>query len=275
MAHLDYLVLRFIRRNLPEKVTRSLLRRNVVIKPGLETREPQQAAIRYRDTLAEAGIALEGKHVLVFGYGGRFAIGVELLRLGAGHVTLTDLFAPPDDKRNDYLLPEFSDYLERVDGQVRPKEKYLTLLHGDIRVTAADLAQHPLDGVVSTSVYEHLDDVDGITKALQSTLKPGGFFLAYVDLRDHYFKYPFEMLTFSQQTWSRWLNPTSNLNRYRVKDYRAIFEKYFPNPQIEVFERDRDSFLAARKGIRPEFLTGNEDEDAVTQIRVMGQKDER
>ena len=116
--NLKYIFLRRIRRILPETITRSLLRRGIFIKPGLETREPHEAALRYRDALREKGIHLQGKHILVFGYGGRFAIGVELLRLGAAHVTLTDLFAPPDERRNDFLLPEFSDYLERVNGLV-------------------------------------------------------------------------------------------------------------------------------------------------------------
>ena len=167
---LTYLLLRITRHFLPETVTRTLLRSGIFIQPGLETREPRQAAIRYQNDLAEKGIAIQGKHILVFGYGGRFAIGVELLRLGAAHVTLTDLFAPPDDRRNDYLLPEFGEYLERVDGIVQPRSQNITLLHGDIRTTAVGFKNYPLDGVVSTSVYEHLEDVDGITRALAGTL---------------------------------------------------------------------------------------------------------
>jgi hypothetical protein len=268
-VNIRYVILRTIRHFLPERLTRTLLRSGIVIKPGLETREPQQAAFRYQESLKEKGISLEGKHLLVFGYGGRFAIGIELLRLGAAHVTLTDLFAPPDDKRNDYLLPEYPQYLQRIDGVVLPRDEFITLLHGDIRVTAAELAKDPLDGVVSTSVYEHLDDVDGITKALQSTLKPGGFFIAYVDLRDHYFKYPFEMLSYSESVWRRWLNPTSNLNRYRMQDYQRVVGTYFPRAEYLVTERDPGNFRLARGRIRPEFLSGDEQTDAVTQIRVM------
>jgi SAM-dependent methyltransferase len=268
-VNIRYLILRTIRHFLPESLTRTLLRSGIVIKPGLETREPHQAALRYQLTLQEKGISLEGKHLLVFGYGGRFAIGIELLRLGASHVTLTDLFAPPDDKRNDYLLPDYAQYLQRVNGVVRPRNEFITLLHGDIRVTASGLAKSPLDGVVSTSVYEHLDDVDGITRALHSVLKPGGFFIAYVDLRDHYFKYPFEMLSYSDKVWTRWLNPTSNLNRFRMRDYQRVIGTYFPRAEYLVTERDAGNFHLAKDRIRPEFLTGDEQLDAVTQIRVM------
>lgn len=266
--NLQYVILRLIRHNLPEPWTRTLLRRGIVIQPGMETREPEMAALRYRDALAEKGISLTGKRVLVFGYGGRFAIGAELLQLGAAHVVLTDLYAPPDDRRNDYLLPEFSRYLQRVDGRVVPRPEYITLLHGDIRETAASLAAQPLDGIFSTSVYEHLGDVLGITQALYSTLKSDSFFLAYIDLRDHYFKYPFEMYCYSESTWKHWLNPTSNLNRYRFHDYRRIFESVFPHVEYQVLERDEAHFEAARDRIRPEFLTGDLTEDAITQIRV-------
>jgi SAM-dependent methyltransferase len=270
--NLIYLFLRVSRHFLPEKITRTLLRSGIFIKPGLETREPRRAAIRYQADLAEQGITIQGKHILVFGYGGRFAIGVELLRLGAAHVTLTDLFAPPDDRRNDYLLPEFGEYLERVDGQVQPKTKYLTLLHGDIRAAAAGFKDRLLDGVVSTSVYEHLGDVDGITAALASTLKPGGFFIAYIDLRDHYFKLPFEMLCYEEKVWEKWLNPTSNLNRYRMRDYRRVFERHLPGFVMDVTESSPDQFARVKARIRPEFLSGDDKEDAVTQIRVIAGK---
>ncbi len=270
--NLTYLFLRVTRHFLPETITRSLLRSGIFIKPGLETREPRQAALRYQRDLADQGISLEGQHILVFGYGGRFAIGVELLRLGAIHVTLTDLFAPPDDRRNDYLLPEFNQYLEYIQGRVQPKSQYLTLLHGDIRLTSTKFIDHPLDGVVSTSVYEHLDDVDGITRALASTLKPGGFFIAYVDLRDHYFKLPFEMLSYTENTWKNWLNPTSNLNRFRLQDYKLVFEQSFTAYQIDILERNHEQFRNAKERILPEYLSGNDEEDSVTQIRVFARK---
>ncbi len=168
-VNLKYMFLRVVRHFLPEKITRSLLRRGIIIRPGLETREPEQAAARYDTDLKKHHRTLTGKRILVFGYGGRFAIAVELLKLGVAHVTLTDLFAPPDDRRNDYLLPENSAYLQSIRGQTTPRAEYITLLHGDIRETSKTYQSEKFDLVVSTSVYEHLDDVDGITEALSHT----------------------------------------------------------------------------------------------------------
>jgi hypothetical protein len=80
------------------------------------------------------------------------------------------------------------------------------------------------------------------------------------------------MLCYSDSTWKKWLNPTSNLNRYRVRDYRQVFELFLPGYQLDVLERDQDKFEAARARILSHFLSGDDQEDAVTQIRVSGLK---
>ena len=67
-----YLIPRLARHFLPEKLVRTLLLRNVIIRPGLETSNPFAAVQRYVDVLSERGLSLRGKRVLVFGYGGRF-----------------------------------------------------------------------------------------------------------------------------------------------------------------------------------------------------------
>jgi hypothetical protein len=118
-------------------------------------------------------------------------------------------------------------------------------------------------------VYEHLDDVEGITRALARLTCTGGIHLHYVDLRDHYFKYPFEMLTYSKHTWQRWLNPTSNLNRYRIPDYRRAFEQSFERVEIQVLASDPVAYEKAHKRIRPEFNSGDMQIDTATLIRVI------
>jgi SAM-dependent methyltransferase len=262
--NLNYLLLRLIRHFLPEPVTRFLLRRGLVIRPGLETREPASAAARYRDALETRGASLAGKRVLVFGYGGNFAVGAELLKAGAAHVVLLDRFAPPDDRRNRELVRAYPDYFSLQGGQVAANDAFLTLIHDDVKnVRAAKF-----DLALSSSVYEHLDDVDGLTAALAALTAPGGVHLHYVDLRDHYFDLPFEMLKFSERTWKAWLNPTSNLNRFRLRDYRRVFEKYFADVTVKTLAREPEAFARARDKIRPEFLTGDDAHDTTTLIEI-------
>ena len=92
--NVEYLLLRFLRRNLPEKAVKTLLRKRLIIKPGLETREPRKAVERYQALLNEHSLSFTGKNVLIFGYGGSLAVAVELLRSGCAHVTVCDLFPP-------------------------------------------------------------------------------------------------------------------------------------------------------------------------------------
>ena len=267
--NLKYILLRLIRHFLPGKFIRFLLLRGWVIRPGLETRSPAQAAERYRADLAEAGVDLQNKTILVFGYGGRFSLGIELLRLGAAHVVLVDKFAPPDDAYNSGLLPVNEKYLQVQQGRVIPHPAWMTLIEADIRSPEVRAALPRVDIVVSSSVYEHLDDVEGVTKALAAVTE--GIQLHYVDLRDHYFKYPFEMLCYSEKIWYGWLNPTSNHNRYRLWDYQDVFGAYFDDVEITILERDEAAFNAVRTRVRPEFQRGDLAQDSVTRIKVVAQ----
>ena len=76
------------------------------------------------------------------------------------------------------------------------------------------------------------------------------------------------MLRYSASSWKRWLNPRQNLNRWRLKDYETVFRRHFEEVSIEVLDRDREAFEAARRGIRDEFLTGDIEADSVTEIEV-------
>ena len=78
----------------------------------MESSDPFAAVEQYITGLSAYGKSIKGKRVLVFGYGGRFAVGVELLRKGAAHVVLCDHFVLLDKERNLELLPKYADYLD-------------------------------------------------------------------------------------------------------------------------------------------------------------------
>ena len=92
--NLRYLFPRLIRHFMPESLARFLLKRRWIIKPGLESNDPAAAVEQYVDVLAKNGLTLEGKRILVFGYGGRgFAWG-GLVPRGAGAVGFCGPFGP-------------------------------------------------------------------------------------------------------------------------------------------------------------------------------------
>lgn len=270
--NIRYLVLRFLRHFMPEGLARFLLKRRWLIQPGLESSDPFSAVERYVEILSLNGVTIQGKRVLVFGYGGRFAVGVDLLRRGAAHIVLCDHFVLLDHERNRELLSAYGDYLKLEQDKVRPRSEFITLLHGDIREDQIQRQIEQVDIVLSTSVYEHLGDVAGITRALAKLTVPQGVHLHFVDLRDHYFKYPFEMLKYSENMWRNFLNPTSNLNRFRVNDYQRVFDASFQQANITVLERLMDEFNKVKGEIRSEFKTGEDAMDAVTLIHVIARQ---
>ena len=270
--NLPYLIPRLVRHFLPEKLVRTLLLRNIIIHPGLETDNPLAAVKRYVDVLSERGLSFQGKRVLVFGYGGRFDIGFGLLKAGAAHVILCDKYAPPDEVHNQRVFASQEKYFFMEKEGLRPRPEWITLLEADIRDAQATRQIEPVDFVISSSVYEHLDDVEGITRALAKLTKPDGLHVHYVDLRDHYFKYPFEMLRFSEHTWRTWLNPSTNHNRYRLWNYRDAFKACFAQVEVKILTREEDAFRKLLPRIRPEFVSGNLEEDAVGVILVSASK---
>ena len=270
--NLPYLIPRLVRHFLPEKLVRTLLLRNIIIHPGLETDNPLAAVKRYVEVLSEHGLSFQGKRVLVFGYGGRFDIGLGLLKAGAAHVILCDKYAPPDEVHNQRVFASEEKYFFMEKEGLRPRPEWITLLEADIRDAQETKQIEPVDFVISSSVYEHVDDVEGITRALAKLTKPDGLHIHYVDLRDHYFKYPFEMLRFSEHTWRTWLNPSTNHNRYRLWNYRAAFKSCFAQVEIKILTREEDAFRKLLPRIRPEFVSGNLEEDAVGVILLIASK---
>ena len=272
ILNLPYLIPRLIRRFLPERLVRMLLLRNIIIKPGLETNNPFAAIQRYVDVLSEYGHSFQEKRVLIFGYGGRFDIGYGILKEGAAHVILCDKYASPDEAHNLRMFGAQEKYFVMGNKGLRPRPEWITLLEADIRDVPASRDVEPVDIVISSSVYEHLEDVEGITEALAKLTKRDGIHVHYVDLRDHYFKYPFEMLRFSENTWRRWLNPTTNHNRYRLWDYRRAFNACFDQVEIDFLTREEEAFRKLLPHIRPEFVSGNIEDDAVGVIQVVALK---
>src|SRR5215216_1845392 len=269
--NLSYLLPRLVRHFLPEKLVRAMLLHGWIIRPGIETSNPSAAVKRYADVLSSRGSSFWGKRVLVLGYGGRFDVGFSLLKEGASHVILCDKYAPPDEPHNLQLFGGEEKYFVVEKSGLRPRKEWITLLQTDIRDIQAKGEIEAVDIILSSSVYEHLDDVEGITRALADLTKPDGLQIHYVDLRDHFFKYPFEMLRFSEETWRRWLNPSSNHNRYRLWDYRRVFEACFEQVEIEILSREEAAFRKVMPHLRPEFVSGTL-EDAVGLIQVVASK---
>ncbi len=269
---LAYVLPRFVRHILSDDLVKFMLEKRFILKPGLETSNPQAAVANYMKNLAKYQVDIRGKRILVFGYGGRFDVGCGLLINGAKQVILLDRFSRPDPSLNKLLLGTYPQYVTIQNGFVVPSGEELVLVEGNILLKEVQEKIEKVDVILSNSVYEHISQVEEITRILAKLLTPQGISFHTIDLRDHYFKYPFEMLTFSEKTWVRWLNPTSNHNRYRYRDYEKIFGSCFEDSQIKILERLPEEFLKAKPHILPEFLTGDPEIDNVSIISVFASR---
>ncbi|MBT8494383.1 MAG: class I SAM-dependent methyltransferase [Deltaproteobacteria bacterium] len=263
-SRLEYWTMRSLRRATPQILVDFLLDRGIYLKPGLDTAAPLRLAHRYRDKATALGHPIEGAELLVVGFGGSLGIGIHLLELGASRVVLQDPFAPPRHKRIGELPAELRRKYLDADGQPRGPQLTVRREHLDSLADEAD----SFDLIVSNSVLEHVGDLGAIARGCRLVMKPGGLCLHCVDLRDHYFRYPFEMLCYSDEVWDRWLNASNNLNRLRMPDYRRVFAEYFERIVVEPVEWLHDEFAAYKPRIRPEFLTGNDSDDAAITIWV-------
>jgi SAM-dependent methyltransferase len=264
LGPVDYLVLRLVRHCLPDRVVRLLLHRGLVIRAGIETSAPGAAIRRFMDAIEGAGETVVGRRILIFGYGGRLDVAVELLRAGAQHVVLVDPYADPIPVTAS-LASAGRPFFETSGAKAVPAPRWFTVLRAPLRQYLSN-GGSPVDMVLSNSVLEHVDDVAGAVADLARVTAPGGQHFHFIDLRDHFFRYPFEMLCYSERSWRRFLNPGSNLNRLRVWDYERLFSAGFPRVTVQVRYSDLPAFRATRSRIRPEFLSGDEGRDAITQI---------
>lgn len=267
MIKLGYVIPRMIRRHLPSRVVHWAKGMRLGIEPGLETRQPGAAADRYEERLHTLGKEFRGMKILILGYGGHYGLAVELLERGAKHIFLLDPYANPDHRANLRLAGDSCSYLNIEGNLVLPREEWITLIREE--VDHHNFAQYdPIDLVFSWSVLEHISSLDQTIQALSKFTSSEGNHIHFVDVRDHFFKYPFEMLCYSEKVWRRYLNPPSNLNRLRVWDYEALFSRYFNHVEIEILKQDLDSFNKAKTRVRAEFLSGDESRDSASRVLI-------
>ncbi len=126
------------------------------------------------------------------------------------------------------------------------------------RATSLDpLADASIDLVLSNSVLEHVSGMDDLAQDLCRVLAPGGAMLHLVDYRDHYFRYPYHHLLWSDAVWDRWLNP-GDLPRWRIRDHVECFERHGLHVEILRASPLAAEFEKVRTRIHPRFRTYDE-----------------
>lgn len=251
MIPLEYLALRLGRRAIPAALMKTILQMGVGPTPGLETREPEAAADLYEAAVAELGLNWHNRRVMIFGYGGNPDLGIELLGRGAEEVVLLDPYAQPRQDSNEPHQGNTALHFER-----RRLSEYVQ-------------AGGRVDLVLSWSVLEHVRDPGATVGSMAAVCRPSGAQVHFVDLRDHVFRYPFEMFCHSERTWNRYLDPPSHLNRIRPWGVEQHFNENFRRVTVGIWESDPEAFRRTQPRIRKEFLSGEDTVDSATRLRVL------
>jgi SAM-dependent methyltransferase len=216
-----YIAAGVVRRYLPEQVLFAIMKLRG--DGSLAENARDEYLLTWQSKLARRKWNFVGKHILEVGSGRYARFGLQMLAAGAERVTLVDLYAVPlNDSAHRVMLEQDC---ERLGLDYRDACSRINLIRGDITALPVPDAKHRTDIVISHAVLEHVDDPAAILDCCYTWLKPDGVTYHWIDLRDHnlQFRYPFEMLTFSDRTWQRWfdLRGGFHLNRWCVSDYSA------------------------------------------------------
>ena len=257
---------------MPKRVVDFLRNRSIFITPGIETTNPVEATEIYISLLHSFGRSIEKSSIAIFGYGGSFGLAAQLLSKGASSVSLIDLHENLNDIANRSAYSKHPEYFNEQNGCIIPNPDFISLHHSDILDEPPEF--EPVDLMLSSSVLEHIPNLEAVLKALNTLIKSDGAQLHRIDLGDHIQNYPFEMLTYSETVWKNFLNPPSNLNRLRVWDYENVFNKLYSKVELNIEGRNFDTFRRSKRRILPEFLSGSDENDSVIGISIYaaGQK---
>lgn len=118
------------------------------------------------------------------------------------------------------------------------------------------LPDNSVDLILSVSVFEHLRNPEAVITECSRILKPGGWMINGVDLRDHYFKYPFEMLKYPSKFWG-FLTTSSKgsgfQNRWRISHWEKALTKHQFSTQVFPLEKMKDKMLKEKPFFDSEF----------------------
>jgi hypothetical protein len=202
------------------------------------------------------------------GYGGSFGAAIGLLSHGVRHIYLHDAYVKPNHQVNRALFDSGCAYLMDRDGMICPDPRFITLLPKDSAQWSFSCG--PVEVILSRAVLEHVADVgDLLDLLIGNRALSGATHAHFIDMRDHYLRYPYEMFCYDEWVWHRFLCPTEHLNRMRMHDYRPLFENRFSHCEFRITDKDEQAFSRGKHRIKRCFLSGDDAVDAAQRAWVL------
>jgi SAM-dependent methyltransferase len=274
--NLKYIIPGIVRRFVPEQVLFAGMKLRGNGSRG--EHEPARYFAEWQEHFKARGISLADRHILDVGSGRYARFALWMLAAGARRITLIDLYALPlDSAEHQELLKQdcttlgldLADMMTRID-----------IIQSDFTHLPIPAPEQQVDLVISSTALEHVHDPAQILAHCYAWLKPGGVTCHFVDLRDHNlsFRYPFEMLTFSDQVWGRWFNLRGgfHVNRWRTPEYlRAMDAVGFEAVSYERVGEDSAGLQKILPRLNARFQNITPDMLAILGIYLYGKKPHR
>ncbi len=260
-SNLEYVPLRLARRFL---FTDRFLARMGRFLPYYRTNQgqtsPEPIVDAYEALLARKGLSLSDAAVLEIGCGATNGTGYELAGRFGARWTGLEPYAAFD-----------ADLDARIREDVAARHPAADFTSAVRTAAFGGLPDASFDLILSNSVLEHVFDLAGLLTECFRVLAPGGAMLHRVDYRDHFFKYPFHFLQFSEKTWQGLVGP-GDLTRRRFPEHLALMaEAGFTVEPLEI-TRDSEAFDRIRKHLHPAFRGFDREELAVTGASIFAVK---
>ena len=263
-SNMEYVALRIIRRFL---FTGAVLDRMGGWMPYWRVNQgrldPEPIVTAWLRLAREAGPEcpdLRGKRVAELGCGATNGTGYEWTSRLGGRWTGVEPFEPFDADRD-----------ERIFQQVSWRQPAVSRMSVS-RVRSLDaLETGSMDIIVSNSVLEHIRDPFEALRQCHRVLAAGGVMLHQVDYRDHFFKYPFHFLTFSQGMWDNLLDP-GDLPRHRLDDHLFALRQCGFETRVLERQTDHEALAAVAPFLDPAFASRDRDMLATTTAAIFCRK---
>lgn len=242
LSNLEYVPLRLIRRFL---FTDRFLARMGRFMPYYRTNQGQESpgpiVDAYEALLGQKSLSLKGKAILEIGCGVTSGTGFEMAGRFGAHWTGLEPYAALD-----------ADLDARIREEVAARHPEPWSGSAVRAVSFEGLPDAAFDLILSNSVLEHVFDLDGLIRECFRVLAPGGAMLHRVDYRDHFFKYPFHFLQFSEKTWQGLVGP-GDLTRRRLPEHLAdLARRGFLTETLEIASAPK-AFDRMEKHLHPSF----------------------
>lgn len=257
LSNFEYILLRLVRRFL---FTEAFLLRFGRYIPYYKANQGQISPVPIVDSYfkysRKMDISLLNQAMLEIGTGATNATGYEIMaRLGGGHYWGYEPIVALDDNLDRKILMEVAKRFYKSEMSLNNKVYRLRNIK--------KIKTKSINMVFSNSVLEHVTDLSSLLFELHRVLRDDGCMIHLVDYRDHFFKYPYHFLQFSEKVWNSFLNP-GDLPRYQLCDHLEAFNQNgFSVTTIEK-KCDDEAYSKIKDKIHPKFQHGDKDVAEIT-----------